>query len=385
MDGEYVRNELLTSQWYGIAPGSISYTGGNVGIGTTVPSANLHVTGNVFATTIGTTNPISFRNRVINGDFNIDHRNSGAAITPAATVNAIDRWKVNINGTGRCQVGENLGAIAPPVGFTSYYGMKVTTTTSVAAGNYYFLSQCIEGMNTIDWAFGTASAKPITLGFWVYSSLTGTIGGFFRNAGASGISRSYPFTFTVTAASTWEYETITIPGDVTGTWPKTEVDGIEFGISLWNGSTFQAAPGAWVAGNYTGPTGAAANFAGTLNSIFYITGVQVESGTVATPWERRHYSVELDMCQRYYETTIARLGGYNTTGGGLRGSVYFNTKKRPAATPSFTVLSTLENINIGALTIDNSNFDQRSARVLASVTTTGDAYGQWKVAVDCEF
>jgi hypothetical protein len=91
------------------------------------------------------------------------------------------------------------------------------------------------------------------------------------------------------------------------------------------------------------------------------------------------------MCQRYYETTIARLGGYNTTGNNLRTSAYFNTKKRPAATPALSVLSTLENINIGALTIDNSNFDQRSARVRAPVTATGDAYGQWKVAVDCEF
>ena len=347
-------------------------------------SANV---GTLNVTSVVSTNPVSFKNRIINGDFIIDQRNSGASSTPTTDTKVIDRWKVNLVGSGRCQVGQNLGAVASPTGLTSYYGMKVTTTSTVNPGDYFFFSQVIEGVNAVDFAWGTASARPVTLGFWVSSSLTGTMGGFVRNAGATGgnYSRSYPFTFSVSSAGAWEYKTVTIPGDTTGQWISGQLDGVEVGVELWNGTNFQGAAGAWGAANYTGPSGGTAAFAGTLNSYMYLTGVQVELGSVATPFERRHINFELGMCQRYYESTIARLGGYNTTGGALRSSVYFNTKKRPAATPTFTVVSQLENTNMGSLSLDNSNFDQSSARILAAVTATGDAYGQWKVSVDCEF
>jgi hypothetical protein len=394
---------------------------GNVGVGTLVPSANVHVIGNVyvsnavtttnvfattanltnnvyasnamtttnvFATTVSTTNPISFRNRVINGDFLIDQRNSGASSTPTVDpTRTIDRWKVNIFGSGRCLVGQNLGGFALPAGFSNCYGMKVTTTTSVGANDYFFLSQVVEGVNTIDWQWGTASAKTVTLSFWVFSSIAGTAGGFVRNAGssASNYTRSYPFTFTITNTLTWEYKTVTIPGDTGTPWYTTQTDGVEFGIELWNGSTYQSVPGAWAAGNFTGPSGGTIDYAGTSNSVMNITGVQIELGSVATQFERRHYNYELAACQRYYERTIARLGGYHTTNNYLRSSVYFNTKKRPATSPTFTVISTPESNNLGSLNFDNSNFDGSSARILAQVTTTGDAFGQWIVSVDCEF
>jgi hypothetical protein len=368
----------------------LSGTAGATSLNTTgnIYASNSLTTTNIFATTVSTTNPISFRNRVINGDFYIDQRSSGASSTPAAGVTRpIDRWKVEIFGSGRCLVGQNLGAFASPVNFTSYYGMKVTTTTAVGSGDYFFLSQVVEGVNTIDWMFGTSNAKTITLSFWVYSSLTGTAGGFVRNSGTSSgnYTRSYPFTFSIGSASTWQYTTVTIPGDTTGTWYNGQLDGIEFGIELWNGSTYQSAPGAWAAGNYTGPSGGTINFAGTLNSILNITGVQIEQGQVATPWERKLYNYSIAECQRYYEVSVARAGGYNTSGAYFRGSVYMNTKKRPAASPTFTVISTLETSNCGSLSFDNSNFDGSSARYLVPLTSTGDAYGQWKVSVDCEF
>lgn len=378
----------------------------SVGIGTNSPSSSLEVTGNVyssnaltttnvFATTVSATNPISFRNRVINGDFLIDQRNSGASSTPAAGVTrTIDRWKTEIFGSGRCLVGQNLGGFALPAGFSNCYGMKVTTTTSVGASDYFFLSQVIEGVNTIDWQWGTASARPITLSFWVFSSIAGTAGGFFRNAGssASNYTRSYPFTFTITNTLTWEYKTVTIPGDTGTPWYTTQTDGVEFGIKLWNGTTYQSAPGAWAAGNFTGPSGSAINYAGTLNSVMNLTGVQIELGSVATQYERRLYNFEFDACQRYYETTTVRVGGYNTVNAYLRGSVYFNTKKRTFPLPdpptdNLKVLSTPtpETSNVGTLNFDGSYFDGSSARYLVKLTSTGDAYGQWRVAIDCEF
>ena len=374
----YINTQVLNAA-------SIVFTSANLATLNVSTTANI---GTLNATSVISINPISFRNRIINGDFLIDQRNSGASSTPTTDTKVIDRWKVNIAGSGRCLVGQNLGTIASPTGLTSYFGMKVTTTSTVNAGDYWFFSQVIEGINAVDFAWGTASARPVTLGFWVYSSLTGTMGGFVRNAGATAgnYSRSYPFTFSISSAATWEYKTVTILGDTIGQWISGQVDGIEVGFELWNGANFQGPPGAWGGTNYTGPSGGTAAFAGTLNSYMYLTGVQVELGSVATPFERRHINLELGMCQRYYESTIARLGGYNTTGGALRSSVYFNTKKRPAATPTFTVISAVETpVNMGTVNIDNSNFDQSSARILAAVTATGDAYGQWKVSVDCEF
>lgn len=389
----YVSNAVTATTYYGNVVSSnvvVNPATGVTGVNVTgnIYVSNTVTTTNVFAATVSPTNPISFRNRVINGDFLIDQRNSGASSTPSVDpARTIDRWKVNIFGSGRCLVGQNLGGFASPSGFTSYYGMKVTTTTSVGASDYFFLSQTIEGVNMIDWQWGTASARPITLSFWVLSSIAGTAGGFVRNAGstAGNYTRSYPFTFTITNTLTWEYKTVTIPGDTTGQWLTGQTDGVEFGIELWNGSTYQSAPGAWAAGNFTGPSGGTINYTGTLNSVMNITGVQVELGSVATQFERRLYNFEFDACQRYYETTIVRVGGYNTNGAYFRGSVYFNTKKR-TVTPTLTVFSpALETSNVGSLNFDNSNFDGSSARYLVPLTSTGDAYGQWKVSVDCEF
>ena len=299
----------------------------------------------------------------------------------------IDRWNVEIFGSGRCLVGQNLGSVTSPSGFTSYYGMRVTTTTTPGSTDYFFIQQTIEGINTVDLQWGRATAQPATLSFWVYSSLTGTGGGFIRNAGetAGNYNRSFPFTYTINATNTWEYKTVVIPGDTTGQWLSGQYDGVQIGFEMWNGSTYQGTAGAWAGANYTGPSSASINYAGTLNSNLYITGVQFESGTNASQFERRHIGFELAQCQRYYEPSVARMGGYHTTGGYLRSSVYFNVKKRPKVSPTFTVVSTPESSNFGALGFDSSNFDQSSARILASVTTTGDAYGQWKVAVDCEF
>lgn len=372
---------------------------GNVGIGTSTPSSTLHAVGNIYAsnavtttnvicTSVNSTYPLGFKNRIINGDFIIDQRNGGASSTPGAgATRVIDRWNVEIFGSGRCLVGQNLGAIASPTGFTSYYGMRVTTTTTPGVGDYFFIEQLIEGINTVDLAWGTASAKPATLSFWVYSTLTGTGGGFVRNAGesAGNYNRSYPFSYVINSTNTWEYKTVTMPGDTTGQWLSGQYDGVQIGFEMWNGSTYQGTAGAWAGANYTGPSNANINYAGTLNSNLYITGVQFEPGLVATPFERRHIGFELAQCQRYYEPSVARMGGYNTTGNYLRSSVYFNVKKRPKVSPTFTVISTPESNNLGSLNFDNSNFDQSSARIIAPVTATGDAYGQWKVAVDCEF
>jgi hypothetical protein len=361
----------------GFSTGALVVSGG-VGIG-----QSLYVSGNLYQNT----NAISaydtgFRNRIINGDGNIDQRNDGSSTTPTSTANFIDRWKMNIFGSGRLTIGRNYGGVTPPDGFISYIGMKTTTTSTPAANDYNFLTQMIEGSNLIDLQFGTANAKSLTISFWAYSSLTGTFGGSVRNSSAT---RSYPFTYTISSSNTWEKKTIVIPGDTTGTWSTSHLGGLEIIFVISNGTTWQAAPFAWVAANATGPNSSLVNLIGTLNATLYLTGIQAEIGTVATPYERRNYGHEFALCQRYYQITEVRTGGYHTTGGEFRGSGYLNAAMRPITSPVLTVLATDESVNLGTLNVNDSNFRGDSFRYIVAVTSTGTAYGQWKVSCDTEF
>ena len=156
-------------------------------------------------------------------------------------------------------------------------------------------------VNVADLNWGTANAKTITISFWVRSSLTGTFGGSVFNSAAN---RSYPFSYTITTANTWEYETITIAGDTTGTWVgATNGTGLDLNFGLGVGSTFSSTAGAWAAGGYYAPTGAT-SVVGTNGATFYITGVQLEVGSTATSFDYRPYGTELQLCQRYYETSF---------------------------------------------------------------------------------
>ena len=396
LSSTYASGQILYGQGTGVPASTSTFIystagSGSIGIGTATASSNLYVTGNVYVSNTVTANaywsstPFFFRNRLINGDFYIDQRNSGSATTPTGTINVIDRWKFNMNTgeTGRVQCGENLGSVPSPTGFTSYYGMKVTTTATVNAGDYYNLSQTIEGTNTIDFGWGTSWAKAVTVSFWVQASASGTYGCFIRNNGT--FSNSYTFTYTVNSTNTWEYKTVTIPGPTLGTWTASQTVGVELGFVLGNGTTYQTAPGSWANGNFTGPSGTLVNMLGTLNSTLYITGVQFEIGSVATSFERRLYSDEFRLCQRYYEIYMVRVGGYNLTGGGLRGSAYFRAQKRQVTPVNTIIGSALESVNLGTPNIDTSNFTGDSVRYIVAVTATGDAYGQWKYSTDCEF
>ncbi|NBX50219.1 hypothetical protein EBT25_09820, partial [bacterium] len=148
----YVSNALTTTNVLA-ATETLTGTSGQT---TSTITGNVYVsnaltTTNVFATSVVPTYPISFRNRIINGDFIIDQRNGGASSTPGSgATRVIDRWNVEIFGSGRCLVGQNLGSVISPSGFTSYYGMRVTTTTTPGSGDYFFIQQTIEGINTVD-------------------------------------------------------------------------------------------------------------------------------------------------------------------------------------------------------------------------------------------
>jgi hypothetical protein len=237
-----------------------------------------------------------FRNRLINSDMRIDQRNAGASVTVTAGSNnfSVDRYELSNATDGQASIQQDSSA---PTGFVN--SVKVTTTTAdgtlTTTQNLQFY-QKIEGTNVSDLAWGTANAKTVTLSFWVRSSLTGTFGGSFRN---SAVNRSYPFTYSISVADTWEYKTITVAGDTSGTWLTTTGIGLWVIFGLGVGPDRSGTAGAWNSNNNISATGAT-SVIGTLNATWYITGVQLEVGSVATPFERRDYGRELMLCQRYY-------------------------------------------------------------------------------------
>jgi len=253
----------------------------------------------------------SFRNRIINGDMRIDQRNNGASVTAtvtAAQTYALDRWAYQASQASKFSIQQNAGAVALPAGFTNYMGVTSLAATSVGAGDYFLLNQIVEGFNIADLNWGTASAQAVTLSFLVRSSLTGTFSACLMNGGSN---RSYPFTYSIPAANTWTTITVTVPGDTTGTWSTTNASGVRVVFSLGLGSNFNATANAWTGtSNVFGATGAT-SVVGTSGATFYITGVQLEAGSVATAFDVRDYGRELMMCQRYYwANTSCIIDGY---------------------------------------------------------------------------
>lgn len=308
------------------------------------------ITGNVAFTsnnvTIGgqTASPFGAKNKLINGDFKIDQRNAGSSNTYNGF--GVDRWyfgpSQNLKGTW----GQNYNYGTAPTGFPSYWGWTTgATPVTLGAGDYFTVWQGIEGYNFYDLAYGTSSAKTMTLSFWVKCSLTGPFGGVLSNYAGT---RAYPFTYTISAADTWTYITVSIPGDTSGTWVGFSNAGAAFLLfSLGTGTTYSATANSWVSGSYYSSTGGT-NVLGTASAKWAITGVQLEVGPVATPFEWRHYQHELALCQRYYEQSnplVAASALYNNNdsnvytvgwnysgiyGGGAQ--VFYKQTKRAAPT-----------------------------------------------------
>lgn len=243
--------------------------------------------------------PYGLKNRIINGDMRIDQRAAGASSTAGnGTYTTCDRWATFSVASSKYTVQQNAGSVTPPTGFTNYLGATSSAATSLGATDYYLISQRIEGFNVSDLAWGTANAKTVTLSFWARSSLTGTFGGSINS---NSYTRAYPFTYTISSANTWTQISVTIPGDTTGTWLTSNNIGLIVLFNLGCGSTVSGTAGAWNGtGDIYSATGAT-SVVGTNGATFYLTGVQLEVGSTATPFERRMYGQELALCQRYYE------------------------------------------------------------------------------------
>jgi hypothetical protein len=284
---------------------------------------------------------VMFKNRIINGNMVIDQRNAGASVTPTNGQYTLDRFAISIGGgeTGKLSIQQNAGSVTPPAGFTNYLGVTSLSAYTVPTANWFSLLHEIEGLNVGDLAWGTANAKTITLSFWVRSSLTGTFGGALNN---SGNSRNYPYSYTISAANTWEYKTVTIAGDTTGTWLTTNGIGIQVGFALGAGTTESGTAGAWTATRAFSATGAT-SVVGTNGATWYITGVMLEVGTQATTFTTAggSYGTELALCQRYYQTINGGIGiAYDSSS--MSFSVPYKVTMRAAPTaslPSGTIVT----------------------------------------------
>jgi hypothetical protein len=260
-----------------------------------------------------------FKNRIINGAMMIDQRNAGASVSTVAGAftYTLDRWNYYAGQASKFTIQQDAGAVTPPVGFNDYLGMTSTSAYSVISTDTFSIQQNIEGFNCADLGWGTANASPVTLSFWVRSSLTGTFGGALQN---SAFNRSYPFSYTISAANTWEQKSVTIAGDTTGTWLTTNGTGIRVIFSIGAGSTFSGTAGSWSGNQFWSTTGAT-SVVGTSGATFYITGVQLEKGSTATSFDYRPYGTELALCQRYC-VVLGQSGGEMSVGSGLW---YFST------------------------------------------------------------
>jgi hypothetical protein len=307
-----------------------------------------------------------FKNRIINGAMMIDQRNAGASVTPTVTnTYTLDRWVAQLSAASKYSVQQSSTA---PAGFINSMLVTSLAATSVGSTDYYAMRQMVEGLNVSDFAWGTASAAPITISFWVRSSLTGTFGGVVSN---NAENRCYPFTYTISAANTWEQKSITIAGDQSGTWLTTNGIGLRLIFGLGVGSTYSGTAGAWSSSLYLTATGAT-SVVGTSGATFYITGVQLEKGSTATSFDYRPYGTELALCQRYYEVaTSIDLSGY-VQAGKQTYSGYTIYPKRTSATVAVGSYSNQDNCS----SISTSGNDGMHVNFYIQATNGGANYAR---------
>ena len=263
--------------------------------------------------TANITNNLSNRNLIINGDMNIWQRGDGPH-TIAYSYSA-DRWERNftLNGTDYFHIEKKTES---PPGFSSSLEVSFgTAQASVTGGHYALIRQKIEAQNLQHLAYGTSSAKKMTLSFWVRSNKTGTYAVHLQQGDNS--NKQVSFNYSISSADTWEKKTISIPADTSGVINNDNGEGITVTWHLVAGS--DATSGtlrntAWTTyAEADQAVGHNVNIGDSTSNTWYITGVQLEVGDYATDFEHRSYGDELARCQRYYYAHISALDSSNST------------------------------------------------------------------------
>jgi len=278
-------------------------------------------------------------NRIINGDMRIDQRNNGASGTATGTY-TVDRWFFTASQTGKGTWQRITSGAAGLTNGLAYNLQFVSSSAyaSVATDSFNF-NQRIEADMLGDLAWGTASAQPITLSFWFSSSVAGTYSGAIRNDTST---RSYPFSFQIPQANTWTKIAVTIPGDTVGPWVlQGNAVGMYVHFDLGAGANLRGPANAWASANYFGATGAV-SVVGTNGATFNLTGVKLEIGSVATPFNRQSLAKSLVDCQRYCQRITTNGTNNQAFGAGFCASaslagIVLPYKVSMRATPTLSV------------------------------------------------
>ena len=306
-------------------------------------------------------------NRIINGDMRIDQRNGGNILTPAPGAYTIDRWKFGATQANKLQFKQNLNAIIPATGFPYYLGVQnIGTAYTVLATDTFNLVQLIEADAVGDLGWGSANALPVTLSFWAQcSGITGTFSGSISNAAGT---RSYPFSFALPTALIWVQFAITVPGDTAGAWVSSgNAASLIVRFDLGSGANWRGPANAWASANTIGVTGSA-NILPNTSAALYITGVKLEVGNVATPFNHPSLAKSMADCQRYYFTNIVSLLVYGGAGGAQGQTLFFPVSMR--ATP--TMNSSGGSFQNGS-TLAVDNIQPQSVRATITITAVGAA------------
>jgi hypothetical protein len=327
---------------------------------------------------LGAGNASSFKNRIINGGMVVNQYARGTFNVSTGGATTTTDFPADRFGFYKDQSGATIAASnssTAPTGFTNSTLWSVTTGASAGSVDQCFIAQQIEGYNWADLAWGTANAKSVTFSFWVNTSVTGTYGISFSNSAANQV---YVATYTVNAANTWEQKTITIAGSTSGTWLTTNGIGLRIRFDMGSGTTFETAtPNTWQ-GTYDSTVSGRANLTGTTGATFYLTGVQMEVGTVATSFDFRSIGTELALCQRYLpafnSSGIVPLGvGYAFTTSNAICSINFPVPTRVAPTGiSASTASDFQIVAAAAFTASAIAYNSASANVgYVQITASG--------------
>ena len=291
------------------------------------------------------TTPLSHRNRIINGDMQISQRVGGTetTINNGSLHYILDRFTHYESTSGSATVTQvTSGYAASHTG--SGKAMRIKTTgadTSLGGSAQLMFFQYIEGTNWEDMRFGTANAKSFTVSFSILASgasagnVTGT---YCVNAtNAPNFNRTYVKEYTIDAIDTWKRVSLTFPGDTSGSWGTGNGAAIRIGWSFAGPNSQEGSADTWHS-SYKGSTSNQKNGMANVNNFYFITDIQVEEGTVATPFERRNFAEEITRCQRYYQVGSNIGSGYGSANGYARAGCTFATQMR--TTPTFTATNT---------------------------------------------
>jgi hypothetical protein len=338
------------TQW--ISSGSNIYYSNSVGIGAVNPTYALTVTGQgYFSQEVSYDNFAGFRNRLINGTFRVASRSNTLTVSNTSTFSVsnafvVDRWFVDSGNLSTSNVAMTIKQDAPigeTNGFSNVANVFVTRAFGVTTDNTWFcpLVQTVEASGTYDLRFGQATAKPMVLSFYANAAVTGNYSVVLR----SKADNTY-YANLVTLTNSWNRYTVYAPACTIGTWGTGLNGSVEvclFGVSFGSGRANVAPTVSWTASPGYAPVACtgAVNWMTTAPSRIQVTGVQLELGTLATPFEVRLLSETVRLCQRYYETN-PDIQYAAALGSGRVNSVPFVVTKRNHA--NVTVFRDLSNL-----------------------------------------